>query len=67
MMKEVNMKELEEKIKKLEPLTYLDWERLKMIVDEYFSISNKKLSLNNELKNDENLEEAKKRWFPNCQ
>nr|DAU73214.1 MAG TPA: hypothetical protein [Caudoviricetes sp.] len=67
MMKEVNMKELEEKIKKLEPLTYLDWERLKMIVDEYFSISNKKLSLNNELKNDENLEEAKKRWFPNSQ
>lgn len=67
MMKEVNMKELEEKIKKLEPLTYLDWERLKIIVDEYFSISNKKLSLNNELKNDENLEEAKKRWFPNSQ
>ena len=67
MMKEVNIKELEEKIKKLEPLTYLDWERLKMIVDEYFSISNKKLSLNNELKNDENLEEAKKRWFPNSQ
>lgn len=67
MMKEVNMKELEEKIKKLEPLTYLDWERLKMIVDEYFSISNKKLSLNNKLKNDKNLEEAKKRWFPNSQ
>ena len=67
MMKEVNMKELEEKIKKLEPLTYLDWERLKMIVDEYFSISNKKLSLNNELKKDGNLEEAKKRWFPNSQ
>lgn len=66
-MKEVNMKELEKKIEKLEPLTYLDWERLKMIVDEYFSISNKKLSLNNELKNDENLEEAKKRWFPNSQ
>ena len=36
-------------------------------VDEYFSISNKKLSLNNELKNDDNLEEAKKRWFPNSQ
>ena len=67
MMKEVNMKELEEKIEKLEPLTYLDWERLKMIVDEYFSISNKKLSLNNELKNDDNLEEAKKRWCPNSQ
>ena len=67
MIKEVNMKKLEEKIEKLEPLTYLDWERLKMIVDEYFSISNKKLSLNNELKNDENLEEAKTRWFPNSQ
>lgn len=54
---------MEKYFKALEGISYSEWTRLKMIIDDYFHTKKNNLSYSLQLKSDEDLKKSVGKWW----